>query len=91
MQSCLIHAKHSDSHAPGPGLANIEAPGITIDLKAINQLELSDDQSLINIGPGNRWVDVYEYLDPMTLSTSGGRVASVGVGGLTLGGMHLSK
>lgn len=72
-------------HAPGGGLANIQ-PGITIDLSSLNQLTISLDQSSIRIGPGNRWRNVYELLDSKDLSTSGGRVADVGVGGLVLGG-----
>lgn len=38
------------------------------------------------IGPGNRWEAVYEYTDARNVSTSGGRVGIVGVGGLTTGG-----
>ncbi|KAF3031992.1 hypothetical protein E8E11_002612, partial [Didymella keratinophila] len=37
-------------------------------------------------GPGNRWHDVYSYLEPYRLTVIGGRAATVGVGGLTLGG-----
>jgi hypothetical protein len=40
----------------------------------------------VEIGPGNRWGDVYSVLDEQGLSTLGGRVASVGVGGLVTGG-----
>ena len=38
------------------------------------------------MGPGNTWYDVYSKLDPIGLSVIGGRVAAIGVGGLTLGG-----
>jgi FAD/FMN-containing dehydrogenase len=59
---------------------------VTIDLQSFTQLTLSSNSSRIQIGTGNRWENVYSYLDPRNLSTSGGRVAIVGVGGLTTGG-----
>ncbi len=39
----------------------------------------------IRIGLGNRWRNVYEFLYSKNLSTSGGRVAGIGIGGLVLG------
>jgi FAD/FMN-containing dehydrogenase len=60
--------------------------GITIDLKYLNGITLSDDQETANIGPGNRWGDVYEKLEPKGLTVVGGRVTDVGVGGFMLGG-----
>ena len=61
-------------------------PGVTIDLSSLNQLTISLNQSSIRIGPGNRWRNVYELLDSKDLSTSGGRVADVRVGGLVFRG-----
>lgn len=78
-------AVRSGGHTPWAGSANI-ASGITIDLAAINEVTISADQSVVRIGPGNRWEDVYSVLDAFQLSTSGGRVGDVGVGGLILGG-----
>jgi FAD/FMN-containing dehydrogenase len=40
----------------------------------------------VTVGPGNRWADVYSKLDALGIAIGGGRSASVGVGGLTLGG-----
>lgn len=40
----------------------------------------------VSIGPGARWGQVYDYLAAKGVSVPGGRAASVGVGGLTLGG-----
>ena len=43
----------------------------------------------IEIGPGNRWEDVYGALEPYGLYSIGGRMKVVGVPGLSLiGGMH---
>jgi FAD/FMN-containing dehydrogenase len=68
------------SNAPG---------GITIDLRYLNGIELSEDQETASIGPGNKWGDVYEVLEPKGLTVVGGRVSHVGVGGFMLGGRPL--
>jgi len=47
---------------------------------------VNKNQTQTSLGPGNRWKDVYSHLDPLGLSVIGGRVADIGVGGLTLGG-----
>lgn len=52
----------------------------------INTVQLSADRGTVSIGPGNKWYDVYQVLDPLGISVVGGREAGVGVGGLTLGG-----
>ena len=75
-------------HTPFAGSANIQG-GVTIDLSSLNQIVVSQDQTQVSIGPGNRWADVYLKLDALGLSTSGGRVSTVGVGGLTLGGSQV--
>jgi FAD/FMN-containing dehydrogenase len=73
------------SHTPFAGAANIQA-GITIDLSKFNQVTVASNRQTVDIGPGNRWRNVYSQLDAKNLATSGGRVATVGVGGLTTGG-----
>lgn len=67
------------------GAANINN-GVTIDLSEIKQVVVSDNHSITSVGGGARWEDVYLKLDAMDLAVSGGRVAMVGVGGLTTGG-----
>ena len=78
-------AIRSGGHTPWPGSANIHG-GVTIDMKFLNQVAVSPDQTVTSVGPGNRWIDVYLKLDAMGLALPGGRVAEVGVGGLILGG-----
>lgn len=68
------------------GASNADG-GITIDLKHLNSLELSEDLSTARVGTANRWGEVYEVLEPLGLVVVGGRVSHVGVGGFTLGGM----
>ena len=75
----------SGGHTPQKGAANQQA-GVTIDLGAFNQLQVSADRRTTSIGPGNRWADIYLKLDAQNLAISGGRVAQVGAGGLITGG-----
>ncbi|KAL9602687.1 MAG: hypothetical protein Q9219_001677 [cf. Caloplaca sp. 3 TL-2023] len=72
-------------HTPQQGAANQPA-GVTIDLGALKQVNISADRKTTSVGSGNRWADVYTRLDPQGLAIPGGRVAVVGVGGLTTGG-----
>lgn len=78
-------AVKSGGHAAFYGASNING-GVTIDLVKLNQITVSEDQTETAVGPGNTWYDVYSKLDPIGLSVIGGRVAAIGVGGLTLGG-----
>jgi FAD/FMN-containing dehydrogenase len=78
-------AIRSGGHTSFGGACNI-ADGITIDLRALNSITLSDDGSTVSVGVGASWGDVYAFLDPLGLSVAGGRAAQVGVGGLTIGG-----
>lgn len=78
-------AVKSGGHGAFYGASNING-GMTIDL--VNMTKVSVDAAGLEtqVEPGNRWVDVYKYLQPMSLSVIGGRVSDIGVGGLTLGG-----
>lgn len=76
-------------HTPFAGSANI-ARGVTIDLRALNKVTLSDDNSTTSVGGGAIWAEVYQKLDPLELAVGGGRANLVGAGGLTTGGvLHL--
>lgn len=67
---------------------------MTLDLQFLNSVEVSGeaDATIVKVGPGATWGTIYQKLDPLGLTVAGGRVAGVGVGGLTLGGgiSHLS-
>ncbi|PYI00583.1 FAD-binding domain-containing protein [Aspergillus sclerotiicarbonarius CBS 121057] len=78
-------AVKSGGHAAFAGASNIQ-DGLTIDLVSLNSTTLSENSTIASVGPGNRWVDVYDWLEPKGLSVIGGRVSDIGVGGLTLGG-----
>lgn len=50
---------------------------------------MSETDLTYSSGPGNRWVDIYEALEPYGLYAIGGRMKTIGVPGLTLiGGFH---
>ena len=76
-------------HTPWAGSANIEN-GITIDLSLMRNISLNPSRTVVSVGPGNKWIDVYSTLDPKNLSVVGGRNADIGVSGLTTGGKNLS-
>ncbi|KAK6591661.1 6-hydroxy-D-nicotine oxidase [Botrytis cinerea] len=82
--SCQFAIK-SGGHAPGVNQANINQ-GVTINLSPLNSISVSNDQSVVSVGPAARWGEVYLKLDALQLTVPGGRVNSVGVGGLTAGG-----
>jgi FAD/FMN-containing dehydrogenase len=70
---------------PIPGYANIDG-GILVGLTDLNRITLSSDKSYVSVGPGRRWEEVYDFLEPDGLVVLGGRVGIVGVPGLLLGG-----
>ena len=81
----------SGGHAFFAGASNIQG-GLTIDLANLNQIQVSQDRTLTHVGAGNRWINVYSQLGEQQLAVIGGRVANIGVGGLTLGGtLHESS
>ncbi|KAF2641381.1 FAD-binding domain-containing protein [Massarina eburnea CBS 473.64] len=72
-------------HAAFAGASGID-DGITVSLENLKQIKVAPDQKTVDIGPGNRWVNVYTVLDKVGLGVVGGRMAPVGVPGLILGG-----
>ncbi|KAK7443481.1 hypothetical protein VKT23_015655 [Stygiomarasmius scandens] len=79
-------AVRSGGHMPWGGSANIDEPGVTIDLGFLNTTTLSEDKQVAHVGPGSRWGPVYDTLSPDGLVVVGGRSEHVGVGGYLLGG-----
>jgi FAD/FMN-containing dehydrogenase len=71
---------------PIPGYNGIDNSGVMMSSSNLTALSLSSDKSIVSIGPGNRWRDVYAYLKPSGLAAVGGRVGNVGVPGLLLRG-----
>ena len=78
-------AIRSGGHTPFPGSSSSDG-GILISLEALNTTSVDVERGIASVGPGNRWKNVYEYLEPYGLAVVGGRVPPVGVGGLITGG-----
>lgn len=80
-------AVRSGGHNPFPS-NNIAGPGITVDLSRLNAVSLNNYSNgyTASIGPAARWGQVYDDLSPKGFMVPGGRAATVGVGGLTIGG-----
>lgn len=68
------------------GAANINSSGILLSSAGLAELAISSDGSTLSIGSGNRWLNVYDYLEPYGKSVVGGRSGIVGVAGFLLGG-----
>ncbi|TQN67661.1 Bifunctional solanapyrone synthase, partial [Colletotrichum shisoi] len=80
---CWNVAIRAGGHSNFP--ASNTTSGVTIDLVRPNTLSLNDNGT-VSVGSGNRWGDVYRYLEPRGVMVAGGRESTVGVSGLLLGG-----
>ncbi|KAG0128355.1 hypothetical protein HOY82DRAFT_586490 [Tuber indicum] len=79
------YSVRSGGHTPNPGYSNTDG-GVLIELSKLRTISLSTDGTVASIGPGLRWVEVYDYLAQRNTTVLGGRIPQVGVGGLILGG-----
>jgi len=71
-----------------PGSNNING-GVLLALNNLTDIKVSRDNTSVAVGPGTRWVDVYEALSKYGLYCIGGRLKTIGVPGLELiGGFH---
>ena len=60
--------------------------GVQIFMTRFDQIYVNTTASLVEVGAGLIWDDVYQALDGTSLNVVGGRVSGVGVAGFTLGG-----
>ncbi|KAI8299942.1 hypothetical protein K4K61_010244 [Colletotrichum sp. SAR11_59] len=70
-------------HMNYPGSNTID-DGILLALNGLNARKVNADNNNIEVGPGNKWVDVYQELAPYGKYAIGGRLKTIGVPGLTL-------
>ncbi|KIM95610.1 hypothetical protein OIDMADRAFT_106259 [Oidiodendron maius Zn] len=82
--SCIF-AIRSGGHTWFPGASSAPS-GVTIDLRGLDSIQVNTRHSSVSVGVGATWDVVYSTLESYGLMAVGGRVAGVGVGGLTLGG-----
>ena len=81
---CTI-AIRGGGHTPWANSANIDG-GVTIDMRSINAVDVNSDNTVVSVGAGALWGDVYRKMDSLGIVVIGGRGSSIGVGGLTTGG-----
>ncbi|XDG05523.1 hypothetical protein ABKA04_005138 [Annulohypoxylon sp. FPYF3050] len=72
-------------HTPFAGSANIQ-DGVTVDMRALKGINLSQDKSVVEIGVGETWATVYGELEKHGLTVAGARSGRIGVAGFILGG-----
>lgn len=60
-------------------------------MSRFTQVTYHKDNQTVDLGAGQRWLAVYEALSPYNVTVVGGRVNSVGVAGLILGGGYSWK
>ena len=79
-------AVRSGGHNPNAGFGSVNGSGILVDLSSLNELSLNEDKSVISVGPGNQWINVYNFLNASGISVIGTKEPGPGVGGSVLGG-----
>ncbi|KAI0001221.1 FAD-binding domain-containing protein [Xylariaceae sp. FL0662B] len=82
--ACQV-AIRGTGHTPFAGSSNVHN-GVTIDMRGLKGIRLSQDKSIVEIGVGETWGTVYTELEKHGITTAGGRAGRVGVGGFILGG-----
>ena len=60
--------------------------GIVVDTRGIRDLEVDPVRRMVRVGAGLTWGEVDRATQEYGLATTGGRVSTTGVVGLTLGG-----
>jgi FAD/FMN-containing dehydrogenase len=66
--------------------AGLTDGGLVIDLRAMREVEVDADARTMRVAGGATWADVDRACQPHGPATTGGRVSTTGVAGLTLGG-----
>ncbi|KAK3946262.1 FAD-binding domain-containing protein [Diplogelasinospora grovesii] len=72
-------------HLAKPGATGI-TNGVQISLNRITTMAMAENNTVAQLGPGLRWVTVYNWTSSFGLGIPGGRFGDVGVPGLLLGG-----
>ncbi|KAJ5251130.1 hypothetical protein N7489_001540 [Penicillium chrysogenum] len=82
--SCRFAVK-GGGHARDPD-DSVSVGGVTIDMQKMRSIDVSADRLSVKLGSGHVLHSMYVGLENYNLTTLGGRVADVGLGGFALGG-----
>jgi FAD/FMN-containing dehydrogenase len=82
------HALEVSVRAGGHSVAgwSLNDDGLVLDLRAMCDVEIDPERRIARVGGGATWAQFDAAAAPYGLATTGGRVSSTGVAGLTLGG-----
>ena len=62
------------------------ADGVVVDVRGMRDVEVDPERGIARVGGGATWADVDRAAGVFGLATTGGRVSTTGVAGLTMGG-----
>ncbi|EGU81303.1 hypothetical protein FOXB_08198 [Fusarium oxysporum f. sp. conglutinans Fo5176] len=76
-------------HSSNVGASSITG-GFQFDLAKLREFKVSDDKKSVTVGPGWRWGELLQQLEPLGVIAVGGRDAGVGVPGFVFGDIVLA-
>ncbi|KAA1474522.1 FAD-binding domain-containing protein [Dentipellis sp. KUC8613] len=80
----VSHIIKGGGHTTNPGFSSTN--GVQVSMTRFSNVVYDASSHTVEIGAGLVWGDVYAALEPHGVNVVGGRVATVGVAGLILGG-----
>lgn len=77
--------------SPFAGVSNADG-GVTIELSLLKSIHIPEDRpTVVKVGGGTTWADLYRFLDPLNLSSAGTRNSLTGIVGSIIGGKHVQR